>query len=183
MDFVKAPKCEECSATLGEMRKEDLQILICLDDHARSQRDKYERQGWSVPQTPIATHRIFDRCLLGGPASRFENEVTCEACRGWEFKPIEDIPFIKGTRRRPSQELNQRLSINIRNRVRREARVCGISNSRSVETLCGRPLTRARQLVRADSFTLVTCPECWELRPKVIRDAEERLANTASKAN
>ncbi len=177
MISVNAPNCNDCGTSLGEMRKDDLQILICLEDHANSQREKYERQGWRVPQTPIATHRIFDRCLLDGPASRFENEVTCEACRGWEFKPIEEIPFFKGTRRRPPQELSQRLSVNIRNRIRRGAKVCGISNNQSQETLCGKSLSQARQLVKADSFTLVTCPECWELRPKVIKEAETRLAN------
>ena len=175
--LTTVPRCKKCGTALGEMRNGNLQLLICLGDHARSQLEKYERQGWAIPETPIATHRIFDRCLLDGPASRFENEVTCNACRGWGFTPIEEIPFIEGTRRRPSQELNQRLAVNIRNRIRRQAEVCGISNNKSVKTLCGRPLDNARQLVKADSFTLVTCPECWEHRPKVISEAEERLAN------
>ena len=179
MELTNIPKCEECGSTLGEMRKGNLQLLVCLNDHARHQREGYERQGWAIPETPIATHRIFDRCLLDGPASRFENEVTCDACRGWEFTPIEEISFIEGTRRRASQDLNQRLATNIRNRIRREARVCGISNSKSVKTLCGRTLHKTRQLAKVDSFSLVTCQQCWDHRPKVIREAEERLANNS----
>ena len=173
---MQTPKCDECGATLGEMRNGNLQILICLQSHADNQREKYRRQGWVNPGTPIPTHRVFDRCLLNGPASRFENEVTCDSCKGWAFTPIEDVPFIEGTKRRPLQELSQRIAVNIRNRIRRQATVCGISNNQSIETLCGKSLDKARQLVKSDSFTLVTCPECWEHRPKVIRDAELKLA-------
>ena len=133
---VQIPKCDECGAKLGEMRKDDLQLMICLEQHALDQREKYERQGWTIPETPIATHRLFDRCLLDGPTSRFENEVTCNSCKGWEFIDLQQIPYIAGTRRRASQALNQRITTNLRNRMRRQVKVCGVSNNRSVKTLC-----------------------------------------------
>ncbi len=172
------PRCKTCTKPLGEMRKDQAQLLICLADHSSDLREKYERQGWEIPETPIPTHRLFDRCLLNGPASQDESEVTCEACRGWEYIPIEHIPFMPGTNRRPPEELNQRIEKNLRNRIRRQSKVCCVQNSQSISTLCGKPLGKARQLVKADSFALVTCPECWEHRPKVIREAEAKLLKT-----
>ena len=155
-----------------EMWRGTQQIIVSSGPHAEEQRVRYENMGFVAIETPI-THRIFDKCRYGGPRTYWEDDVTCDRCRGWQLADAKS-------------SANARREVDLNARQRREAIVCAVDGGRKTKdgkpvshTLCGKPLEKARQRVASKSgrFPLVTCPECWDKRPEFIRQAEAKMSS------
>lgn len=176
-DVIQKPTCQSCNSELVEMWNGSQQIMVCPEPHAVETRDRFSYRGFVMLGDPPPMHRMFDRCRYDGPATFWEDDVTCLRCRGWQQaqkKPNDDVTHIE---------------INMNARLRREAVVCAVDGGRQTKrgnpvshTLCGKTLDKARQRVASQGpqsgyITLVSCPKCWEKRPKFIRDAEAKLLN------
>ncbi len=167
------PVCHYCRTPLQEYWNGTQQIMMCPEPHNREQRRRYALRGFLSVGTNLI-HRMFDRCRYDGPSTEWEDEVTCDRCRGWQHETLAT-----------KTDKKARIEVNLNARLRRTAVVCAVDGGKNTfgdQVLCGKPLSRVRQRVAikgpsGGAFDLVTCPRCWAKRPKYIIEAEASLVN------